>query len=33
LRNKKAVGPSKPYSLKCWRRKGWWGRDKEERKG
>jgi hypothetical protein len=29
-RNKKTVGPSKPHSLTCWRRKRCWGRSKKE---
>jgi hypothetical protein len=29
-RNKKTVGPSKPHSLMCWRRKRCWGRSKKE---
>jgi hypothetical protein len=29
-RNKKAVGPSKPHSLTCWRRKRCWGRSYNE---
>jgi hypothetical protein len=27
---KKTVGPSKPHSLTCWRRKRCWGRGKKE---
>jgi hypothetical protein len=30
-RNKRTVGPSKPHSLTCWRRRGCRGRDSEGR--